>query len=288
MNLPPPVAGDRLDFGDVACWTAGEGPSLLLLHSVNAAASAAEVRPLFDTLKSRYRVFAPDLPGFGSSRREARAYTPRLMTDAVLATVGQIRRLAGEQPLPALAVSLGCEFLARAAAQQPDWFARLALVSPTGLNGTRARRAAPGRTRRVPGLLTLLSRPLWAQPLFAGLTRPGVVRYFLERTWGGKDIDQTMYQYAVLTARQPGAHHAPLAFLAGELFSADVLSVYESLRLPVWASHGTRGDFTDYRGQVHLAGRPNWRFTVFDGGAMPYFEHPQAFVEQFEAFLNER
>ena len=285
MTLPPPVAGERFDFDGIACWTAGSGPPLLLVHSVNAAASAAEVRPLFDDLQARWTVFAPDLPGFGSSDRRAREYTPRLMTDALLATMRQIRRRAGAAPLPALAASLGCEFLARAASEQPAWFSRLALVSPTGLAGTAARRGAPGSTRRVPGLLPALSVPLWSQPLFGALTRPGVVRYFLEKTWGGPAIDEAMCDYAIRTARESGARHAPLAFLSGGLFSADILSVYESLAMPVWASHGTRGDFTDYRGKVHLEGRPNWRFTVFEGGALPYFEHRQAFREQFEAFL---
>ena len=94
-----------------------------------------------------------------------------------------------------------------------------------------------------------------------------------------------MWADAVQAARAPGARHAPLRFLSGGLFSADVQSVYESLQQPVWVSHGVRGDFTDYRGKVHLQGRPNWRFTAFDTGALPYFEQPQAFNEQLGAFL---
>jgi hypothetical protein len=66
-----------------------------------------------------------------------------------------------------------------------------------------------------------------------------------------------------------------------------VLSLYEALSQPVWASHGTRGDFTDYRGRVFLDRRPNWRFTVYEGGALPYFEHPQAFTTELQAFLAE-
>jgi pimeloyl-ACP methyl ester carboxylesterase len=289
MTLPPPVAGTRLDVDGLACWTAGSGPPLLLVHSVNAAASAAEVRPLFEDATSTHTVYAPDLPGFGASPRGPQDYTPRLMTDAVLAVAKAIRARHGarhgDQSLPALAVSLGCEFLARAASEQPGWFERLALVSPTGLNGTQLRRGAPGTTRQVPVMLPLLSVPLWSQALFDGLTKPGVVRYFLERTWGGKVIDEAMWQYAVLTAREPGARFAPLAFLSGRLFSADIGRVYEALALPVWASHGTRGDFTDYRAKVHFEGRPNWRFDVYEGGALPYFEQRTAFGARWRAFL---
>jgi hypothetical protein len=43
-------------------------------------------------------------------------------------------------------------------------------------------------------------------------------------------------------------------------------------------SHGTRGDFTDYRGKTIVQGRPNWRITVLDSGALPYFELPADFT----------
>jgi hypothetical protein len=49
---------------------------------------------------------------------------------------------AAARPVDALAVSLGCEFLARAAAEQPAHWGRLALVSPTGFRGTGLARCA--------------------------------------------------------------------------------------------------------------------------------------------------
>lgn len=280
-----PLNAERIRFGNLSCFVAGQGAPLLLVHSVNAAASAAEVRPLFEHFSATRTVFAIDLPGFGHSDRSERPYTPRLMTDALHATAQQIQQRCGPQPIDALAVSLGCEFLARAAVEQPQAWRRLALVSLTGLNGTAARRGPAGGTRAVPGLHRVLSHRLWAEPLFRALTRPGMVRYFLERTWGGKRIDETMWADAVATARAPGAHHAPLHFLGAGLFSADVLSLYEGLTQPVWASHGVRGDFTDYRGLVHLQGRPNWRVTTYDSGALPYFEYPDRFNADLQAFL---
>ena len=271
--------------GGIAGIHAGEGPPLLLVHSVNAAASVAEMRPLFEGWSTRRQVFAVDLPGFGASSRANRAYTPRLMTDALLATADHIRSLCGDVAVDALALSTGCEFLARAASERPAHFGRLALVSPTGFRGLKAWRGAPGSTRFMPGFHRVLSNPLWAGALFRGLTKPAVVRYFLERTWGGKGIDEQMWRDAVQAARAPGAEHAPLYFLSAGLFSADILSVYEALTQPVWACHGTRGDFTDYRGLVHLQGRLNWQFTVYEGGAMPYFEQPGRFDEAFGRFL---
>ena len=289
--LPAAVSGDRVEFpsrsGPLSVYQAGEGPPLLLVHSVNAAASAAEMRPLHEHYRAQRTVFTIDLPGYGFSDRSDRNYTPRLMTNALLDTVEWIRQRCGPAPLDALALSLSCEFLARAAVESPGLFRSLALVSPTGLSGQRAWRAPAGTTRGVPWLYRALRGPaaLWGDPLFRALTRPAVIRYFLRRTWGGRDIDDALWRYDVITTRQPGAELAPLCFLAAWMFSADIHTVYEKLSLPVWLSHGVRGDFTDYRQKQLVESRPNWRFHVFQTGAMPYFEVPEAFIQAYDAFL---
>ena len=81
-------------------------------------------------------MFLVDLPGYGFSERSDRSYTPRLMTDALHATVGQIRSRCGPMPVDALAVSLSGEYLARAAAEVPAQYG-------TG--------ACPGSTERCAG-----------------------------------------------------------------------------------------------------------------------------------------
>ena len=287
--LPAAVSGDRHEFaspaGRLSFYVAGSGAPLLLVHSVNAAASAAEIRPLHEHYRATRTVFSLDLPGYGFSDRSDRDYTPRLMTDALHAVVEQIRKRCGNGPVDALACSLSCEFLARAAVEQPAAFRSLALVSPTGFSGTRPLRGAPGTTRAKPWLLAALRGPGWGGALFRALTRPGVIRYFLRRTWGSRAIDEELWHYDVLTTRCPGAEHAPLHFLSGSLFSADISNIYEQLALPVWMSHGVRGDFTDYRGKSRVETRPNWRCTVFETGAMPFFEVEAKFSATYDAFL---
>lgn len=286
--LPPAVSGERVEFdspaGRLSVYVAGEGPPMLLVHSINAAASAAEVRPLHEHYRTTHRVFSVDLPGFGFSERSDRRYTPRLMTDAVLAVVAEAARLGSQGPVDALALSLSCEYLARAAAESPAAFRTLALVSPTGFSGMKSRRGAPGETLEVPFLLKALRGPGWGRGLYRGLTRPAVIRYFLQRTWGSRHIDEELWRYDIQTARQRGAEHAPLHFLSAALFSADIHTVYERLALPVWMSHGVRGDFTDYRGDSLVRGRPNWHFDVFQTGALPHFELPVEFVRAYDAF----
>lgn len=283
--MPYALKGDRFTVDGVSCYVAGNGPPMLLVHSVNAACSAAEMRPLFNRYRATHTVFALDLPGYGFSDRSDREYTPRVMTDAIHAVAAEIRRGCDDKPIIGVAASLGAEFLARAAVERPADWDRLALVSPTGLDGHRSRRGRAGSTRRIPGLHALLSMPLWADPLFRLLTRPAVVRYFLQRTWGSKNIDETLWAYETRSARQPGARHAPLNFLSGGLFSGDIHRIYEGVQRPVWMTHGVRGDFTDYRNKQVVSSLPNWRFGVFQTGALPYFEVPEEFFSKFDSFL---
>jgi pimeloyl-ACP methyl ester carboxylesterase len=288
--LEPALNGERLTFTSegrvLNMYIAGEGPPLLLIHSVNAAASAAEVRPLHEHFQHTRTVFSLDLPGYGFSDRSDRTYTPRVMTDALHAALQLIRQRCGDQPVDALAVSLSSEFLARAATEAPQHVRSVAMVSPTGFGSKDRRRGPPGSTLAMPWLLSALRGPGWGGLLFRGLTRPGVIRFFLNKTFGSKNIDEPMWRYAVATARQAGAEHAPLHFLSGGLFSRDIQNVYEALHLPTWMSHGVRGDFTDYQQKTLVADKANWHISVFPSGAMPYFEVTQAFCDAYQVFLD--
>ena len=287
--LPPALSGERLRLagpaGELTVYKEGGGAPLLLIHSINAAASAAEMRPLHQHFRALRTVYSIDLPGYGLSERADVDYSPRIMTDAVLASGERIRRDFPDDRVDAVAVSLSCEYLARAAVEAPELFGRIALVSPTGFNKNIVRRAPTGTTRGVPWLLRALRGPGWGRWLFEQLTRPAVLRYFLGRTWGSKAIDEELWRYDMLTSRQINAEFAPLRFLSGFLFSADIHTVYDALSQPIWMSHGIRGDFTDYGGKTRLSERANWRFTTFPTGALPYFEVTEEFCTELERFL---
>ncbi len=282
---PSPLDVERMNFEGVGCYVAGDGPPLLLVHSVNAAASAAEMRPIFARFRETHTVFALDLPGFGISARADKDYSPRVMTDALHALVLQIRRRCGPEPVAAVGLSLGCEFLARAAVEAPDHFGQLAFISPTGLDGKASWRAPEGTTRERPWISRLLKWRWLGRLLFRLLTRPMVINYFLRRTYGHNAIDETMWMRAVQTSRRPGAEYAPLKFLSGSLFSADIHDIYERLTQPVWFAHGLQGDFADFRAYEHLPRLAHWQRSVFGTGALPHFEVPNAFNQQLAEFL---
>lgn len=295
LPLPPPVTGEPFEvvnaFGRLAAYAAGPPTGsagavpLLLVHSINAAASAYEVRPIFQHYAARRPVYALDLPGYGHSDRPARVYTPRVMTDAVLAMIQAIQERHGRQPIDVMALSLSSEFLARAAVEHPDLFRSVALVSPTGFDKRGPRLGPTDSNRGMPALYKAVTVRLWRRTLFDLLTSRVSIRYFLEKTFGSKDVDEGLVAYAYQTAHQPGAEHAPYSFLSGYLFSADITRVYEALHGPVWMVHGTRGDFQDYSGKARVAGRPNWRIDVLDTGALPQFEILALFASRYDAFL---
>jgi pimeloyl-ACP methyl ester carboxylesterase len=259
---------------------------LLLVHSINASGSAAEVEPLFEHYRASRHVYALDLPGFGFSSRADRAYTPRLMTDAVLALIEVMRQANGGAAVDVLGLSLSAEYVARAQRDAPQSMRRVALVSPTGFSRAKRRYGPPESTLGLAWLYKTLTWPFWSDGIYRNLTRPSVIRYFLQRTWGAKKIDETLWRYAVLTTRQPGAKHAPFYFVSAFLFSNDINTLYEAIDCPVCVTMATRGDFTDYQGRTTVSGKPNWQFYTVQGGALPYFEDLPAFTNVLSPFLD--
>lgn len=291
VPLAAAVDGERREIarraGRLSYYVAGEGAPMLLVHSINAAGSAYEVRPVFEHFRRTRRVYAVDLPGFGFSDRSDRSYEIALYVAAIDDMLDEIAAERGTAPIDALAVSLGSEFVARAAVRAPERFRTLALVTPTGFSRQYAGigPVAEGASREIPGMHALFSFPLWSRAFYDLLTSRASIRYFLERTFGSKQIDEGMLDYDYATTHQPGAQHAPYAFVSGRLFGKDIRTVYERLAMPVWVPHGTRGDFKDFSQAGWAQARPNWRFQPYDAGALVHFEHTAQFLADYESFL---
>ena len=293
-ELPAPVSGQRHEIassvGRLTYYSAGPAaesklPPMLLIHSINAAGSAYEIQPLYEHYRESRTVYALELPGFGHSERAKREYSVRLMTDAILIAVREIQDVHGRGTIDALAVSLSSEFLARAVIEMPLAFRSAALVSPTGFRSRDANTKWRDGTRGMPWLHSLFEAPWWSEGFFRLLTSRAIIRYFLNKTWGSRDIDEGLLEYDYLTTHQPGAQHAPYYFVSGFLFSEGIARIYNSLTLPVWMSHGVRGDFVDYSNKTQVQGRANWTIQVFETGAMPHFEAKAEFIAAYDAFL---
>lgn len=299
-SLPWPVVwlevdGLRLALYDTGTPTVGMADGrqlhdvpLLLLHSVNATASAFEWEPFVMSQAQRRRVLALDLPGFGLSDKPDRRYTPAQMIAAVGAAIDRI----GAAEVDIAALSLACEFATEAVLARPQRVRSLALVSPTGMETRRiGEKYDDGATRQSRWARELLRRGRLGRLLYRGLTLPAVIHFFLARSWGTSAYDPRLLHHAQRCAQQPGAHHAPLDFVAGALFTAGIIERYRSLPVPVWVAHGRRGAFTDFgscpeRTGTAAAGNTfRLQREVFDGGSMPHFEMAEAFQAAYLRFL---
>lgn len=295
IDLPLALSGERREIvdprvGRLSWYQAGpaasgaSGTPLVLVHSVNAAASAYEAKPLYEHYGRERPVYALDLPGFGFSERSDRPDDPRLITAAIHVLLAEIRRRHGSAPADALALSLSAEFLARAAVEAPDAFRSLALVSPTGFSRSALRTGPEGSTLGRSAPLAVLKLLNARRLVFELLTRRGTIRYFLRKTWGSDRVDEGLFEYDYLTTRPEGAEFAPLRFVSGFLFSGNSGDLYRALVHPVWAVHGVRGDFVEYPSLRLMEDRPNWTIKVLPTGALPHFEAPGEFFRYYDAW----
>jgi len=207
----------------------GERP-LLLIHSVNAAASAYEVGPIFQHYRSQRPVYAIDLPGYGFSDRTPGIYTPQTFEDAI---TDLIAFEIGE-PVDAIAISLGSEFLAGAAMTHPKWFNSITIISPSGFNEPRSGRATQraNDSGSSNALYDMLSFPLWGRALFDLIATRRSIQFFLSKSFVG-EIPPGFVEYAYLSSHQPGAEHVPLHFVSGRLFTRNAFQiVYKNVTVP--------------------------------------------------------
>jgi pimeloyl-ACP methyl ester carboxylesterase len=108
---------------------AGTGPPIVLVHGLGSSA-ALEWGRLVGPLSRRYRVLAPDLPGFGESERPATAdYSIRMQVDAVRAFMESV----GVSRASVVGISMGGWIAARLAAGHPGMVERLVLVDAAGM-----------------------------------------------------------------------------------------------------------------------------------------------------------
>ena len=242
VPLPPAIEAERATFDSAAAGrlsyyvdraAAGRprGRPLLLIHSVNAAASAYEMRPIFEHFHGQRPLYALDLPGFGFSERTDRARSPEAFAQAI---VDLIATQIGE-PVDAIALSLGSEFAARAALQRPELFHSLTLISPSGFNAAGTGRSTQQAVEqdRTDSAYRVLANPLWGRALYDLIATRRSIEFFLKQSFVGP-VPPALIDYAYATAHQPGAHYAPLRFVSGLLFTRNARQeLYARLTPPV-------------------------------------------------------
>ncbi|MBK1617065.1 alpha/beta hydrolase [Lamprobacter modestohalophilus] len=256
---------------------AGEGRPLVLVHSINAAPSSYEVKPIFEHYAGHRPVYSIELPGFGHSERADRPYSAELYANAIRVLLEDVV----QAPADLLALSLSTEFAARAALGSPASVASLVLISPTGFSRRPLPPMGLGR-----GLHGVLGAPLWSQGLYDLVASKRSIRYYLGKSFRGQP-PQAFLDYAYATSHQPGARYAPLIFLSTQLFTRNAVDkLYARLtKLPVLAI-ADRDPYVTFEELDDLVSRqPNWQHeTLAPHLGLPQWEQPEALFDALDRF----
>lgn len=289
LPLEPAIGTERVTFesrsaGRLSYYVdrRGQGRPLVLIHSINAGASAYEMRPIFEHYRGLRPVYALDLPGFGFSERSERIYSPELYASAIQ----EFMETQVQAKADVIALSLGSEFAARAALARPQLFGSLALMSPTGFNertsNNRVQSAA--RSGTSDRLLRLFSFPLWSQGFYDLLVSPPSLRYFLRQSFVGP-VDPGLLAYSYVTTHQPGSRFAPLYFVSGKLFTPDVWEqIYKRLALPILVIYD-RDPYVSFKLLPQALAQPNWQpARIVPTLGLAHFEQLPEVVQALDRF----
>ena len=261
----------------------GSGIPFVLLHSINAAGSSYEMKPIFDFLvrNTSRPVFALDWLGFGRSDRPPVRYSPEVYER-------HLRRFLSEhvhQPADIIALSLACEYTAAVASALPYLVNRVVLISPTGLSPDE------GTARWQKALIAASERVGAFEIFFTRLTQPDVLRGFYERqVFASGQVPEDLVDYARATTLVRGAHHAPRYFVQGELRRGrEAGRLYAQLGVPLLLVAPKKDEalVQHFDDLAYLESHDSslLRIVRTDSGLMPHWEQPEAFLEEIRAFL---
>lgn len=261
---------------------AEDATPMVLIHSLHAAGSGYEWRYTFDFFVAKgFRVYAPDLLGFGLSDRPAMAYDDEVF----IALIGDFLRDVVQQPAVVMATSVSSAFAIATAARHPELVAKMVLIVPVGVSQ---------RKMKVPGVTSALnsvfSAEVVGEALFNVLTTPSNIRNFLKQVgfYRADLITDEMIEHHYNLAHLPNAHYAPAAFISG-LTNRDIAQEWASLKMPlllVWGYHGKTTPPT--KGTEFLKLNPRAATNGYDAKLLPHYECAERFNADTLAWLEGR
>lgn len=253
--------------GQLHCWRGGEGRELVLIHGMFG--DHLDWEPVLEPLAQRFRVTAPDLPGFGASPRNHRRYDANLFVNAIHA-------LAGGRRVALVGNSFGGQVAMLYALAHPELVSALVLAGSGGFSrfsaGQQALMGAQASEEALMGMRPEFVRALFA-PLFVNWSE-AAERYVARREACLAFPDYAAYARAVSASARFSLSTCLLDELAG-------------IRCPTLLVWGEK----DYTVPVSLAWDavalfPHAQLTVLEAcGHLPQIECPETFVRTVERFL---
>lgn len=281
--LSDPLGGDESTFDwrghKVVYSVRGSGPPILLLHSIHAAGWSYEWKANVETLAQTRTVYTVDLLGFGRSDRPPIRYTARLYLSLISDFAEEV--IGG--PCALIAVSLTAAYALVLGARDPARFPALVVIEPTGLVRLSNSSGATGDVARF-----AVDTPVLGTAFYHGLVSRNSLRAFLKLVYHDNElVTDEMVDAYYATSHQPGAKHAPAAFLAQQL-NIDVRHAVRRITQPAllaWGEQAVQEPIDEIRPFLTL--HPGFETAIFDpAGDLPHSERAAEFNEIVTGFLN--
>ena len=215
-------------FGPVSYIKKGTGAPLLLLHSPHMGGSKSEWEVLLGSFSRNYCVYAPDLPGFGSSAQLEISYSSYLYASFINSFIEDV---IGE-PAIVIAVGKAADFSVCASSFNSKNFKKLILISPTGFSEV----PAPCPYRSL--MKKLIEVPLYGTFLYNIIRLCFIFKNFLARLCPGVNFADAKTQISI---SDQASKFAVSALYSGEL-NLDIRAAAKKSTIPTLITLGAEDD----------------------------------------------
>lgn len=276
-ELQPILPGDVKRYswrdGEIGYTVRGAGTPLLLLHGIYASACGYEMRRVFAPFAERYRVYCPDLIGFGLSDRPAMEYTPAVYTQMIRDFVQDVIG----RSCNVVASSLTGAYVTQLAFDHPGLFRRVVLSCPTGLE--QLADTTPSRAKTA--AYELVKSPVIGEALFNTLVSKPSLRYYLTKQsyYDPGLVTDEMIEYYSVASHQKNARYAPAAFV-GQQLNFPIRRAFANLTQPVMVVWGANAVIAPIKyAQTFRRANHRARLEILDRcGAVPHDEQADRFA----------
>lgn len=238
--------------------------TIVLLHGLGGMAE--RWLPVFGHLSSKYRVIAPDLPGFGQSDKPQIDYTPDFFRQV---TLGLLESLS-LQTVHLVGTSHGGEIAAECASTQDPRIKKVVMVCPAGL-----------MKKSTPALDAYIMAALYPN-------HESVKIAYKMMTGGEKEVSESDVGNFISNMSRSNTKMAFLSTLLGMKNSPPItekLALIKSPVLLIWGSNDKMIPFEYSKGFV--SSLEDCKFVVMEGcGHIPYEEQPDDFSKLVLDFLS--
>ena len=286
LRTPPP--DDRLGglferypgrLGDLAYTVSGDGPPLLLLHSLYPGASMAEWENNFTALAEQFTVYALDFLGWGASDKPEADYDANEYAEQIEFFIEDI--VGG--PCAVIASGQSGASAIRAAARRSDLINNLVLICPP-------LPSSPEMPQQIAqqALDKALQMPVIGTSLYNfRMSRPALEEWAKRHLFFNKErVDEAFVGSRHVATHQPGARHAARSVWSGTA-AHDALAEWEQLTMPallIWGRNALQPPVDT--APEWLALTPDAHLEVIEEAMLlPHAEHPARFNQIVKDWL---